>query len=456
MEASKSEQASGDSRRHPIAGSALLDEACRAAMGIDSSPISGLGLVVVSGESLAYEGYFGTRRPAEGPVTAGQGGEAELPFDAGTLLRVASISKPVTTLGLMKLVERGCFDLDGDVSGYLGFRLRNPHFPDLPITARMLLSHVSSLRDAGFYYPPLGSGIAELFEPGARYWAGGSHFARPRAGVDLSPGHCYSYCNLGYGLVGTMIERASGERFDRYMEREIFRPLGMDAGFNPGLLGDGAFSGLSPIYRKGPADSDIWDPTGAWRAQIDDYREVKPEDFVRRAPGSAARLEEYAIGTNGSLFSPQGGLRICARDLARIAQVFLGGGEALPGLGGQGAPRPAHRVVSTAAIAGMAAPVWRRGAPAQYAEPDTDNVLATGSGLMLTAGPADRPGLWGHHGSAYGFLGGMYLDFGRKAGYVYLIGGTSRDPVTFRRPGSGISIWEEGLRMAAETFIDGL
>jgi hypothetical protein len=104
----------------------------------------------------------------------------------------------------------------------------------------------------------------------------------------------------------------------------------------------------------------------------------------------------------------------------------------------------------------MAVPVWRRGASAQYAEPDSEHVLATGSGLMLTAGPDGRPGLWGHHGSAYGFLGGMYLDFERKAGYAYLIGGTSRDPETFRAPGSGVSIWEEGLRSAAETFIDRL
>jgi hypothetical protein len=222
-------------------------------------------------------------------------------------------------------------------------------------------------------------------------------------------------------------------------------------------LGDEAFRGLSPIYRKGPRDSEEWEPEGAWRAQIDDYLGGKPQDFVRRLPGSETRLEDYEIGTNGSLFSPQGGLRISAVDLSRIALAFLGGGEAPSEPGGQGgAPRPATRLVSASTIAGMAAPVWRRGAPAQSAESGSDHVLATGSGLMLTEGPRGRPGLWGHHGSAYGFLGGMYLDFRRKSGYVYMIGGTSRDPETFRRPGSGISIWEEGLREAAEAFIDRL
>jgi D-alanyl-D-alanine carboxypeptidase len=438
-----------------------LDEACRTAMGIEASPLSGLALVVVSGGRQVYEGYFGARRLAAALTTQGRAStesdEPELPFDSNTRLRVASISKPVTALGLMRLVERGSFDLDRDISDYLGFGLRNPHFPDTPITTRMLLSHVSSLRDSGFYYPPLGARIAELFEPGSRYWADGAHFARPLPGADLSPGRYYSYCNLGYGLVGTMIENVTGERFDRYMDREIFKPLGMDAGFNPGLLGDEAFSNLSPIYRKGPADSEEWEPEGAWRAQIDDYQGGRPRDFVRRLPGSAAKLDEYEAGTNGSLFSPQGGLRISARDLSRIARVFLGGGEApSEGRGQLGAPRPAARLVSASTIAGMAAPVWRRGAPSQEAEPGSGHVLATGSGLMLTEGPRGRPGLWGHHGSAYGFLGGMYLDFERNAGYVYLIGGSSRDPETFRLPGSGISIWEEGLRAAAEAFIDRL
>ncbi|MCX7027713.1 MAG: serine hydrolase [Spirochaetes bacterium] len=405
-----------------------LDEACEAAMAIEGAPLTGLALVIVSGGNRVYEGYFGSRR------LASKSGEADLPFDAGTRLRAASISKPVTALGLMRLVENGGIDLDLDISDYLGFRLRNPYFPDSPITTRMLLGHVSSLRDAGFYYPPLGARIAELFEPGGRYWAEGAHFARSEAGADLSPGHFYSYCNLGYGLIGTMMERAAGERFDRYMDREIFKPLGLDAGFNPALLGSDAFRGLSPIYRKCQEGSEDWDPEAVWRSQIDDYPGERPKDFVRRKPGSEARLEDYIVGSNGSLFSPQGGMRICARDLGRIAQVFLCGGEAPREGGGQGgAPRPAYRVVSAAAIQEMAAPVWRRGAPASCAEPGSDQVLATGSGLMLTAGPHRHAGIWGHHGSA---------------------GGTSRDPEKFRSSCSGISVWEEGIREAAETVID--
>lgn len=59
-------------------------------------------------------------------------------------VRVASVSKLVTTIGVMRLVEDGKLDLDADVSTYLGWTLRHPRFPDTPITLRLLLSHRSS------------------------------------------------------------------------------------------------------------------------------------------------------------------------------------------------------------------------------------------------------------------------------------------------------------------------
>jgi CubicO group peptidase (beta-lactamase class C family) len=62
-------------------------------------------------------------------------------------VRVASVSKLVVALGVMRLVETGVIDLDEDVSAKLGWRLRDPAFPDVPITPRLLLSHRSELTD---------------------------------------------------------------------------------------------------------------------------------------------------------------------------------------------------------------------------------------------------------------------------------------------------------------------
>ena len=75
-----------------------------------------------------------------------------LPVDNSTRYRIASISKHVMTIGLMQQYERGAFHLDDDVSNVLGFKLRNPYFPDVPITYRMLLSHQSSIHDSDIYY----------------------------------------------------------------------------------------------------------------------------------------------------------------------------------------------------------------------------------------------------------------------------------------------------------------
>jgi CubicO group peptidase (beta-lactamase class C family) len=70
-------------------------------------------------------------------------------------VRIASITKLHVALGVMRLVEQGKLDLDEDVSGPLGWTLRNPNFPDRPITLRLILSHRSSLRDDVSYALPL-------------------------------------------------------------------------------------------------------------------------------------------------------------------------------------------------------------------------------------------------------------------------------------------------------------
>ena len=62
----------------------------------------------------------------------------------------------------MRLVEQGRLDLDRDVSDYLGWSLRNPAFPDRPITLRLLLSHRSSLRDGVDYAIPLGTTLQSV------------------------------------------------------------------------------------------------------------------------------------------------------------------------------------------------------------------------------------------------------------------------------------------------------
>ena len=107
-------------------------------------------------------------------------------------VRIASISKLVVAIGVMKLVEQGSLDLDEDVSRYLDWPLRNPAFLDRPITLRMLLSHTSSLRDGDdAYVVPLGASVKEALADTAVWDA------------QHGPGDGYfAYSNFNFPVVG--------------------------------------------------------------------------------------------------------------------------------------------------------------------------------------------------------------------------------------------------------------
>jgi len=110
---------------------------------IDGSPeLAGLQVLVMRDGELAYEYAGGYARLADGATER---------LNLEHKPRIASISKLVAAIGLMRLVEDGRVDLDTDVSDYLGFALRNPAFPGQPITLRMVLSHTSSIRDGDYY-----------------------------------------------------------------------------------------------------------------------------------------------------------------------------------------------------------------------------------------------------------------------------------------------------------------
>src|SRR5690242_15363225 len=137
-------------------------------------------------------------------------------------VRVASVSKMVTTIGVMKLVEQGKLDLNSDVSRWLGWSLRNPSFADRPITLQMLLSHTSSVREHDDdYVIPLGGSLqAVMADP--KNWD-----------AVHGPGDGYfAYVNLNYPIVGSIIEHVTGERFDIWMRRNILEPMKLDACFN--------------------------------------------------------------------------------------------------------------------------------------------------------------------------------------------------------------------------------
>ena len=152
-----------------------------------------------------------------------------------TLFMVASVSKPVTALALMKLYDQGRVSLDAPINDYLPFKVVNPNFPEVKITIRMLLAHVSSIHDnwdvletlytlgtgGGDSPIALGDFLKSYFMEGGEFYAPARNFYHT---PPLTEEH---YSNVGYALVGYLVEIIAGKPFNVFMSQEIFEPLNM-------------------------------------------------------------------------------------------------------------------------------------------------------------------------------------------------------------------------------------
>jgi len=357
-------------------------------------PLASLAVLAVRAGQPVHAAGFGRR-------SIGNGAVPDRPATPDSLYRIASISKLVTTLGLMRLLEQGRVALDADVSGYLGFSLRNPHFPDQAITLRSLLVHTSSLRDDGGYFWPASTALKDAIGPAM--WS-----------RQAGPGAYYSYCNLGFGVIGTLMERVSGERFDRLMARLVLQPLGLQAGYNPSELAPEALANLATIYRKRAVDSEEWRPDGPWIAQVD--------DTAGHPPAPPPGLDGYRPGTNATPFSPTGGLRISARGLGTLMRMLMAGGV-----------HDGRRLLQASTLDTMFARHWAYDGVGGNGNPLGSILSPRGLG---NAHYPDRPGLalapgfdaTGHLGDAYGLRSVFAMDRRRGDGVVVLCGGSARDP----------------------------
>ncbi len=225
-------------------------------------------------------------------------------IDENTYFRVASISKAFTAVGLMLLHEEGLFELDDDISDAMGFEVRNPSFPDIPITYRMLLSHTASVQDGDSYGSFLGATVSSNNPPNISHILipGGSFYA-PNIWRLEPPGTHFAYSNLCYGLIGTLIEKLSGMRFDQFQNEHVLGPLGIPGSFNVADIED--IENLSPLYRNSVA-------------QVDNFQGNPPPPF----DGS-----QYENGSNGLRFGPQGGLRSTLNGLIRFGEMLVNYGD---------------------------------------------------------------------------------------------------------------------------------
>ena len=342
----------------------------------------GMSVVALCGDSVANVVHTGQSDVAN-----------NIPVSDSTRYRIASISKLVTAIGLMQLHEQDMFDLDDDVNTALGFTFRNPAYPNTPITYRMLLSHTSSFQDGTGYAdflsatysteppPPL----SELATTTGDWYS--SNMWRTE-----EPGTWYTYSNANFGVVGTLIEALSGERFDVYMRQHVLLPMGIGGSYNVQDLTD--LDDLAVLYRNSSP-------------QADNHNGVMPP---------APDLSQYVIGTNGLYFAPQGGLRVSALELARIAIMLEQGGEY------DGAV-----ILQPVTVALMRNDEWT------WNGSNGDNYyglfrswgLGTHRVSAQSGGDVVFPGalMFGHAGEAYGLISDLYTDPVTSTGVVFITNG---------------------------------
>lgn len=187
---------------------------------LEEANIPGVALAVVDRNGLQFSAGYGWADI-----------DNQVPMTAETVMNVASISKTFTAAAVLQLRDRGLLDLDDDVNVHLPFAVRHPRFPDRSITIRQLLTHTSGIEDGEAYDETYACGdpavrladwIRGYFEPGGVYYDAAGNF------LPTAPGEAYSYSNLGFGLLGYLVEVVSGEAFGEYTRKGIFEPLGMD------------------------------------------------------------------------------------------------------------------------------------------------------------------------------------------------------------------------------------
>jgi CubicO group peptidase (beta-lactamase class C family) len=174
---------------------------------IGSGDIGGGVIVVVKGgEVIAQKGYGYADVASKRPVDPER-----------TLFRAGSVAKLVTHTAVMQLVEQGKIDLDGDIKQYLDIPV--PDAFGKPVTVHQLMTHTSGFEE-------LVRGL--LARDPARLMPIETYVRETRPARIFPPGEVPSYCNYCVTLEGYIVQRVSGEKFDDYLDKHIFAPLGMN------------------------------------------------------------------------------------------------------------------------------------------------------------------------------------------------------------------------------------
>ena len=325
--------------------------------------VGGAFLVAQKGE-IVYERYYGVQQKT-----------TRVPVTEKSYFRCASVTKLVTGIGLMKMMDEGILAPDEDISTYLGYTVRNPRYMDTPITLRMLMSHTAGLvENSGF--SSKSSILSSLIDVEKK---AGSNFKK-----EVAPGSAYAYSNFGAGITGAIIESVTGQDVSSYMREFLFAPLGIDAAYTVHQLEEPAY--ICATYHK---DGSLY---------------AAPSYMLKQPYDAFATPDTHYRVTIGSLL-------IRPRDLARLGVALCGDGT-VDGV----------RVLSEEAIAAMRAEHSR----------ETDGITAESPYSFFTIRQDtlfEGRRVYGHQGTDEGVVCNLYVEPETETVIVVMSNGcdTTRD-----------------------------
>lgn len=341
----------------------ILDKTCRDAKLVGASMVVCKDGKIVESHNYGYSSFENKRLANDRSV-----------------YRIASISKVVVALTVLKLYERGLVDLDSDISKYLGFKVFNPHFPDDKITIKMIMTQTSSIKDGcedeveGYNtgYNDI-NGTNKSCELEDLLLQGGKYYTEDTWDI-YKPGTKFNYANFNCGILACIVERITGVKFTTFVRQEILLPLGMDASFD---VTDILTTDISSLYY----------PTSDGGVKLARYR----EDFIKSV------YPDFGIGKN--FRGPAGGLFTSMQDLSRIMNMLINKG---------------YPLFKEETIKLMLSSHWKGDGDSTYKE----------KGLQVQINNHfNNRTLKGHFGSAYGARSFMLFNEEKKIGICFITNG---------------------------------
>lgn len=304
--------------------------------------------------------------------------ETKVSLDNDCIFRIASISKVIVAIGAMTLYDQGKLDINEDISKYLGYMVRNPRYPMIPITIKMLMTQTSSISDGaddekgydGVNGPHTNISLEDLLtNPHYPYYL-------DKTFNNYCPGEHWEYSNFGCGILACIIEKISGMYFSDYLRKAVLLPLGIDGSFR-----------ISDIVNKDKVVS-LYD-------YQNDFVLLRTKD--RFLQGEFPR---YELGNNFRM--PAGGLFISTIDLAKIMQMMMNKGIYL-----------GTRILKSSTVELMEQVHWQG---------ESDDSMYKKKGLqMIILDQFTKAPLKGHFGSAYGLR--SFMLYNNEIGMIFMCNG---------------------------------